>query len=71
MKPYACHNREPFRDTVVLEHPAIKGGAVVPVTTTFPFRMRQDCSYTTTELGQADERCVGCSWRANQPKETT
>lgn len=70
MKPYACHNREPFRDAQVLEHPVVKGGTVVPATTSIPFRMRQDCSYTTTELSQADERCVGCHWRANPPKDT-
>lgn len=67
MKPYACHNREPFRQTVELQSPTVVDGQVVATTTTFPFRMRQDCSYTTTELGQADERCVGCHWRATPP----
>lgn len=70
MKPYACNNRKPFRDHVVLQAPTVEDGKVVATTISFPFRMRQDCSYTTTELGQADERCVGCSWRY-QPQPTT
>ena len=35
------------------------------VVTAFPFRMRSDCAYTHSELGQADPRCLGCSWRVD------
>jgi hypothetical protein len=28
-----------------------------------PFTMTTDCQYTLSELGQKDEKCVGCKWR--------
>lgn len=63
-EPYACHNREPFKDTVTVKGAVVgENGFVIPKVVSFPFRMRLDCSYTTTELGQADERCHGCKWR--------
>jgi len=34
-----------------------------------PFRMSPDCNYTTTALGEKDEKCQGCSWRAKEGKE--
>lgn len=54
MNPYQCHNRPPFKQsTKLLDH----HGRVV---SSWPFRMEQDCRYTHTELGQADQRCDGC-----------
>ncbi len=52
-----CHNRQPYKPVVELRD---LDGRVV---NTFPFRMRQDCAYTHTDLGQADSRCAGCRWR--------
>lgn len=54
-----CHNRPPYKPVVALRD---LDGRVV---TTFPFRMRSDCAYTHSELGQADPRCRGCSWRVD------
>lgn len=54
-KPYGCYNRAPYKMTV-----QGKDGS-------WPFRMRQDCSYTTTELGQADPRCSDCRYRLPAP----
>jgi hypothetical protein len=31
-----------------------------------PFRMAPDCQYTQSELGQADKRCDGCTWKENK-----
>ena len=28
-----------------------------------PFRMEPTCQYTHSDLGQADTRCAGCTWR--------
>ena len=57
-KPYGCHNRAPY--------PAV---SVAPNGTAWPFRMAPDCQFTKTDLGKADKRCDGCSWRG--PVETT
>lgn len=54
-----CHNRPPYKPVVELRD--LDGRLV----TAFPFRMRQDCAYTHTDLGQADPRCRGCSWRVD------
>lgn len=54
-----CHNRQPYKPMVELRD---LDGRVV---TAFPFRMRSDCAYTHSELGQADPRCRGCSWRVD------
>jgi len=55
--PYACHNREPFKPEVSL-----------PDGHSFTFRMAPDCRYTLSSLGQADQRCAGCKWRADLPQ---
>lgn len=31
------------------------------------FRFTHDCQYTHSWLGQADEYCLGCKWRAEKP----
>ena len=54
-----CHNRPPYKPVVELRD--LDGRLV----TAFPFRMRQDCAYTHTDLGRADPRCRGCSWRVD------
>lgn len=65
---YGCHNREPHKRTLMVqdgyheyrdEHIAAR----VPLMIEVPFRMSQHCNYTSTELGKADTRCVGCKWR--------
>lgn len=58
-----CFNRAPYKATNDLRD---LNGRVV---TSIPFRMAQDCQFTKTELGQADAKCVGCSWRQENPKQ--
>lgn len=68
-KPYGCYNREPFKPLVTVQdgYYEARDGFGNPVRSPkyreIPFRNRADCSYTHTELGQADPRCAGCSWR--------
>ena len=62
---YGCYNREPYKDMVTLPRTPVQIHLSLPVTCV-PFRMARDCQYTLTKLGQADARCVGCSWRADQ-----
>lgn len=52
-----CFNRAPYKTTNDLRD---LNGHVV---TSIPFRMAPDCQYTLSSLGQADQRCVDCSWR--------
>lgn len=62
MKPYGCHNRPPFKGSQLLYgHDSLTGKVI---TIEIPNRLAQDCRYTHTDLGQADERCVGCKWRS-------
>jgi len=64
-KGYGCYDRKDFRKEVVVQDGwHWKGGdeqtkKVVRV----PFLMEKDCQYTLSELGQKDERCIGCKWR--------
>lgn len=57
-----CHNRPPFKQVVELRD---YDGRVV---SSFPFRMREDCAYTHTALGQRDQRCAWCCWRKETEK---
>jgi hypothetical protein len=53
---YGCYNREPYRSVFK----ARDGKKEVFV----EFRMTHDCQYTKTELGQKDQKCCGCLWKA-------
>lgn len=70
MKPYACHNRKPFKAITQVQDGSnlvrSTSGYVTrePIIVEAPFRMAPDCQYTHTDLGQADARCVGCKHRA-------
>lgn len=55
-RPNGCYNREPFKPVVAM-----------PDGHSFPFRMAMDCQYTLSALGQKDQRCIGCRWRAPAP----
>lgn len=68
MKPYACHNRPPFRSSTPMQAGWFMDGVSrVPRMVAVPFRMSPDCNYTRTELGQADGRCTGCRHRHQEP----
>jgi hypothetical protein len=61
---YGCHNRPPFkRSHFVQDGWWADGVQRIPKLSTAPFRMAEDCQYTLTDLGQADERCQGCKHR--------
>lgn len=68
--PYGCHNRAPFRDTLVVQDGwlEINDGFGNPTRCAqwkrIPFRNRPDCGYTVSKLGQQDPRCEGCKWKA-------
>lgn len=70
--PYGCHNRAPFKQTLVVQdgyHDMRDGHGNpcrVPKYKDIAFRNSEECSYTSTDLGQADPRCVGCSWRVEK-----
>jgi hypothetical protein len=62
---YGCHNRAPYMRTIAAQDGwYMDGHTRTPRMVPMPFRMSQTCNYTTTELGRADTRCTGCTWRA-------
>lgn len=60
-KVNGCHNREPYKKSVDVQD----GWTNVQTRRmiTIPFPMTTDCQYTLSELGQRDEKCIGCKWR--------
>ncbi len=52
-----CHNREPYKPNTVLRDHHYR------VVDSWPFRMAETCQYTKSDLGQKDQRCLGCRWR--------
>lgn len=67
-----CFNRAPFRAIYVAQdgyYPMVRDGLGRPTLVQrhvdVPFRMSPECQYTNSDLGQADQRCVGCRWRAD------
>lgn len=66
-----CHNREPFKAEMYVQDGwsasayentraiTTRSQVIKPV----PFRMAEDCRYTHTDLGKADNGCDGCRWR--------
>lgn len=65
LPPYQCHNRQPFKLAMHLYH--LDAETLERREVVIPFRNSFDCNYTTTDLGQADPRCTGCSWRQKSP----
>lgn len=64
MKPYACHNRPPYRQHMkVADGHWDDGVQRIQKLASVPFRMNPDCQYTHTTLGQNDSRCNGCKHR--------
>lgn len=67
-----CHNRAPFRTTLVVQDGWFMDGVTrVPRMVAAPFRMAPDCRYTHTELGQADTGCTDCRHRHQPTNPTT
>lgn len=65
MKPYACHNRPPYRQHMKAQDGYWNDGLqrIIPKLVSIPFRMNPDCQYTKTSLGEADKRGIGCKWK--------
>lgn len=67
MKSYVCHNRKPFRATVLVQngwaYPVGNSGSPTreALMVELPDPMTKDCQHT---LGAPnDPRCAGCKWR--------
>jgi hypothetical protein len=62
---YGCHNRAPYASTLPTQSGWFMDGYTrTPRMVPMPFRMSPTCNYTHTDLGAADKRCTGCTWRA-------
>lgn len=62
--PYACHNRPPFvRELLAQDGWITWGQSRAPVMVKIPFVNSRECQYRHTDLGKADARCDGCTWR--------
>ena len=67
MSSYGCFNRKPFPALIPL--PAVQpisiDGYIVGTKAVQMVRnvFAKDCQYTLTDLGHADEGCIGCKWR--------
>lgn len=59
-----CFNRAPFAQRIRMQDGwAESETSRRPVMIEVPFVMAKDCRYTHTDLGQQDEKCLGCKWR--------
>lgn len=62
---YGCFDRAPYlASTPVQDGWYMDGYTRTPRMVSMPFRMSPDCNYTLTELGEKDEKCHGCKWKA-------
>jgi hypothetical protein len=62
---YGCKDRAPYLSSIpAADGHYMDGYTRTPRMVPMPFRMAQGCEYTKSELGQADTRCHGCTWRA-------
>jgi len=55
---YGCHNRKPYAASY------LPTGGSKPI----PHVLSTSCQYRHTELGKADQKCTGCSWRVEVAK---
>lgn len=67
----ACHNREPFKDTTVVQvgwrwvSDGLSTPYRLPVHHQIPVPMTKECQYSRRT---PDPKCAGCRWN-QQPKE--
>ena len=59
---YGCHNRQPLRDTALVQQGWARIGYHVEArhTVSIPDEMTKECQYRKTELGKVDPKCGGC-----------
>lgn len=61
MNRYGCYNRQPFKDsTVVQDGWFLDGVTRTPRMVKVKDAMSKDCQYSNST---PDERCTGCKWR--------
>ena len=61
---YQCFNRKPFEQSIKVQDGFLNSWARNMVD--MEFRMSEGCVYSSSDLGQADNQCQGCSWRAKE-----
>jgi hypothetical protein len=63
--PNGCFNRAPYTPVIPVQDGWFMDGYTrTPRMVPMPFRMEPGCQFTHSDLGQADKRCTGCTWRA-------
>lgn len=60
-----CHNREPFRESLVVQDGWNVDGT--RHTKVIPFVMSEDCQH---DRRATDKGCDGCKWRVSDDKRT-
>ena len=64
---YGCKNRAPFAPSIQVADGWENSWARRMVD--MEFRMDPNCIYSTSELGEKDEKCHGCKWKAGAGTE--
>ena len=64
---YQCHNRGEFAPSIRVQDGWDTTWARRMVD--MQFRLNPSCVYSTSELGQKDEQCHGCRWKAGAGTE--
>ena len=64
---YGCFNRPPFEPSIKVQDGKLNSWA--PRMAGMEFRMEPTCQYTLTDLGEKDEKCHGCKWKAGAGTE--
>lgn len=60
-----CYNRRPYVDMLPMQDGWYMDGVTrTPRMEPVKIRVKPDCQYTGSALGQADKGCTGCSWRS-------
>lgn len=65
---YSCKDRPPFEQSIPVQDGWENSWARRMVD--MQFTMDPSCVYSTSELGQADEKCTGCKWRTDDAGRT-
>ena len=70
MSLYGCHNRAPLKQSAVVANGWYQDGMTrTPRMISIPDPMTKTCNYTTTQLGKADAKCVGCTHKQTTESE--
>ena len=62
---YGCHSRPPLKTSAVVANGFFMDGYTrTPKMISIPDPMTKTCNYTTTVLGKADIKCIGCAHKS-------